>query len=283
MRKTFLFLLLYWAFPSNAQKLQQLKWKGDSLADSNHPKEAAVIYDQCIDIVLSDKQAINDNDWFAILLAAINANKPNAGKYSSLAYGTRAEKMTDEIALLKNMGVKYILSFSSWGYSTPTIGGSPYTCPIDETKTFLVWGINDDVFMQAFNTCNTYKPFKLNDKQLYAILKDHTKEMVNETVTPALMKYGQLLSKYNFVFYTATESFTKGPVDIAAFRDVKGNISSDELKYISQEKIDRANKIYLSNIQTYFSKFFLLICADEIKYINFINSGAERAKVGKFE
>ncbi|WP_214069999.1 hypothetical protein [Mucilaginibacter sp. dw_454] len=251
----------------------------------NNPKDALIAYEHCIDLVLANKEKVYDSDWSALLRSAMDVNKSYPWKYSNLLYGTRAEKMSDKIATLKQMGINYLFSFyARQGWTTTTLGGSPYGCLIGEGNTYiLAWAINDDVFMQAFNACDTYKPVKMNDKKLYDLMKNHMENITKEKIGAMIMKYRDIIPVYHFEFYLKSEPVQQDPVDIWDFRTMQQNISTDEFKFVKQITVDKGNKIYQANIKTHFAQLFLRVRDDEKKYYDTINSGTERARVGKFD
>lgn len=212
MKKLFVICCLLFPCLVFAQDYKTLKRKADSLRYVKDFKDAVIIYDQCIDLVLTGKQKVYDVEWNNLLLSAINANKINPIKYSAMLYGTRAEKMSDKIETLKGMGVKNILSFYRQSWSTLYNTDFPYGCPMtDWANHILVWAVNDDVFMQAFNTCNTYKTVKMNDKKLYDLLEKHINNMVKEKIKPMIMKSHDIIPIYTFEFYQGTNLWKKAP------------------------------------------------------------------------
>ncbi|MDB5158157.1 MAG: hypothetical protein JWR50_2864 [Mucilaginibacter sp.] len=280
----FLFCLLF-PFFTFAQSYQALKRQGDSLRYYHKFKEAVTDYDSCINMVLTGKQKVYDEEWDNLLSSAIETNKVNPVKYANLRFGTRAEKMSDKIVTLKEMGVKYLFSFyTRTGGTSFSINLSPYGCQIYYGATYiLVWGINNDVFMQEFNACTTYKPVKMNDKVLFDLLNKHVKDMIKEKIKPMILKGNDGIPQYHFEFYVGETSIKKDMVDPLDFRTMEQNISSDEIRFVKKTTIDKGNEIYQYNIKTYFAQLFLRVNEDEAKYYDTINSGAERARVGNFE
>ncbi len=283
MKKLFVICCLLFPCLVFAQDYKTLKRKADSLRYVKNFSEANIAYNKCIDLVLSGKQMVYDNEWNGLLSAAMETNKTNPRLYSELRYGTRAEKMSDKIATLKDMGVKYLFSFYiRVGMSTLSYSNWPYECHIGNGATYiLVWGINKTVFMQAFNACNTYKAVKMNDHQLYKLLQAHIDDLIKEKIKH-LNKSDDGVAVYHFQFYTGNNTIPKEPVDIRDFRTPEQNFP-DEYKLLKKPMIEKWNEIYQYNIKTYFAQLLALVSDDETKYYNIINSGAERARVGKFE
>lgn len=286
MKKLIVAVCLLIPLFAGAQNYQQLKRKADSLRFKKNYKEATIIYDKCIDLVLTGKQQLYDDEWKGLLGSAMDANKDYPIKYSAMLYGTRAEKMSDKITTLKDMGVKYILSFYSFtGGSTQGYYSSwPYECnPGLGATNILVWAVNENVFMQAFNACNTYKPVKLNDPELYGLLKSHTGDLIKEKIKPMINKGHDGYAIYHFRFYTDNETIEKEPMSVKDFRTMEQNQEAIVLKIMKKENIARGNDIYAFNIKTHLAQLFLRTTDDEKQYYNTITSGAEKARVGKFE
>jgi hypothetical protein len=278
MKKSILFFLLITTVYCKAQDVKVLIQNADSLARKNDFKAAAK-YDQCIDLVLNHNQPVDDIAWSFLLFHAINVNPENSSKYTDLLYGTRAEKMKDKIAMLSDMGVSSIFSFS---YREPTVivvGTPPYIL-LDKDKKMLVWQFHESVYFQAFGTFDTYKPLKINDKLLLDLLKDHTKDLLQEKITPRYLKHFEQ-REYEFVFYSGGAEFKKNMDndDFVDYQGENGVIWAVRRKPI----IDAAHETYQANIKTYFFKLFPLIRLNSSQYWDIINSGTERARVGKFD
>jgi hypothetical protein len=286
MKKLFVALHLLFPLYLSAQDYKTLRRQGDSLKFSKNYSEAVVAYDKCIDLILTGKQQVYNNEWNNLLASAMDANKSYPSKYSAMLYGTRAEKMSDKIATLKDMGVKYIFSFYSFtgGATGGYFSNWPYECnPSLAPTNILVWAINENVFMQAFDACNTYKPFKLNDSELYKLLKAHTDDLIKEKIKPMILKGHDGFEIFHFQFYADNRTIEKDPMDIHDFRPMEQNHEPIVLKIIKKETIDKGNDIYHSNIKTHLAQFFLRTTEDEKQYYNAISAGAERARVGKFD
>ena len=283
MKKLLVLLCLILPLIIHAQDYRILKRQGDSLRFKKNFAEAVIAYNKCIDLVLSGRQTVYDDEWNGLLSAAMDVNKSNPRQYSELRYGTRAEKMSDKITTLKDMGVKYIFSFYiRVGMSTFSYSNWPYECHIGNGATYvLVWAINKNVFMQAFNVCNTYKSVKLDDSKLYELLKAYMDDLVKEKVK-RMFTSEDGIEIYHFQFYTENHTIQKEPVDMRDFRTPEQNLPN-EYKLLRKQMIDKWTEIYKYNIKTHFADFFTLVSNDVAKYYNIINSGAERARVGKFE
>lgn len=283
-----LFVVLYLLLPRLvfAQNYEQLKRKADSLKFKKNYKDAVIAYDQCIDLVLTGKQQLYDGEWNSLLSSAMDANKDYPIKYSAMRYGTRAEKMSDKIATLKDMGVKYMFSFYSFtgGGTQGYFSDWPYECNPGLVPTYiLVWAINQNVFMQAFNPCTTYKPVKISDSELYKLLKAHTDDLIKEKIKPMMPVSHDGISTYFFQFYADNKTTKKDPMAICDFRTVEQNYGTFMLKILKKEIINKKNDIYGFNIKTHLSQLFFRIIDDEKKYYDTINAGVERARLGKFE
>ncbi len=279
MKKLILLFLLTTTVYCKAQDFKHLRHKTDSLIRKNDFKAAAVIVDQCIDLVLNKKQPVDDLVWSYLLFDAIKVNPENSSKYTALLYGTRAEKMKDKIAMLSDMGVSSIFSFSYWERHDYLLGASPYVF-LDRDKKMLVWQANESVYFQAFGTSYTYKPLKINDKQLLDLLKNHTKDLLQQKVISRPLKFSEQ-QHYDLVFYSNGKEIKKNMEgdDFVDYGTAINAADSIRRKGI----IAAAHEAYQANSKTYFSNLFPLILSYESHYWDIINSGAERAKVGKFE
>lgn len=256
-----------------------LKRKADSLAEIKDLKGAAAEYDQCIDLVLNHNQPIDDITWSVLLFRAINVNSQNSSKYAALLYGSRAEKMKDKIAMLSDMGVITIFSFSYWEHPYINIDVPPGVL-LDRDRKMLVWQFHKSVYFQAFGNFNTYKPLKISDQQLLGLLKNHSKDFLHEKVISRPLKFSEQ-NDYELVFYNEG-------------KEVKKNMESDDFvdygKAINAADsirrkgiINAAHQAYQANSKTYFSKLLPMILSNESHYWEIIKSGKEKARVGKFE
>jgi len=273
MRNIFFVLFLLVCFHANGQEFDRLMTVGDSLRKASNNKEAFNAYHKAIDLVLSNKIQVYDFQWLDLLNRAGETNDEDVDiDLWRMAYGTRAEKISEKIRDLKFMGVRYIFSYEiQFPGAAATFKAN--SCVSSQTK-FLVWGINNEIFMQKFNDCDTYKPLRMHDRKLYVFFKLHFKDIINEKTKKILTGRADHMEEYQFEFCIGNKALKKEWV-------AEMDFANPTKKYPNVFKPDL--EAYKHNVQSYFGKFFLQVISDENKYYRFINSGAERAKVGSIE
>jgi|GEM_PF-1865170 len=281
MKKLIILLCLILPFCAHAQeKFSRLKRQGDSLVYKHNLKDALAVYDKAVNLVLSGQEKAFDSEWFDVLNAAGNIVKGH-NKYWNLAFGTKAEKLPEKITTLKEMGVKNLLTYKVFQNTDVAAWPADSNSFYSKSGQVLVWAINNNVFMQAFDDCTTYKPVNLHDNILYDLLNNHYEAVINKNFRQVgFMPNDE--ARYKFTFYRDNNIFTKEWCGITYFTEPKATRSSYAAatgkKFINRDSIN-----YKYNMDTYFSKLFFRILIDEKIYNEKINSSAEKALVGKLE
>ncbi|TSJ40458.1 hypothetical protein FO440_11930 [Mucilaginibacter corticis] len=281
MKKAFIISCLILPLFAHAQeKFSRLKRQGDSLVYKHNLKDALIVYDKAVNLVLSGKEKAFDSEWFDVLNAAGIIVKGH-NKYWNLAFGTKAEKLPEKITTLKEMGVKNLLTYKVFQNTDVAAWPADSNSCYSKSGQILVWAINNNVFMQAFDDCTTYKPVNLHDNVLYDLLNNHYEAIMNKNFRE-LGFMSSAETRYKFTFYSDNNIFVKEWCGISYFTDPKSNRTAD---YIAKHKnsIDSQTIIYNYNMSIYFSKLFLRIFEDDKIYNEKINSSAEKGLVGKLE
>jgi len=280
MEKLCLLFCLLFSINAYSQSFKHFKQEGDSLRLKSKFKEALLAYDKAIDEVVTNRDIASESDWMEMLYFAGDIVKGH-NRYWNLFYGTRSEKLSEKVAFLKDAGVKHYFTYQV--NENVDIAGPTYllnTC-FSSTRKTLVWVMNNNVFIQAFDDCNTYKPIKLNDAELLNILSNHYEDAVNKGF---MRKETKRRSSYEFKFefYPTNSIFNDNWINMHLFTNPKEDPPPD---YTENYKnvLKRETIAYNYNINTYFYKLFVRTIEDEKVYLQKINSGEERGKIGKFE
>ncbi|RYZ85974.1 MAG: hypothetical protein EOP04_14825 [Proteobacteria bacterium] len=253
--------------------------KADSLGSLKHFKKAFVIYKDQIDAILSGKLSheVNANEWESLLRKAGDmgwkcSNTELAMSYNNMALGAKGEKLREKIEFLSQLDVNqyYIYKLSSPGIGHSLIVGG---CSLSDIS-YLIWLHNGKCYIQRFDDCESYKPVQFTDTALYQLFDTYRKQITGEKIISLRVGYNHV-PHYTIILPSDTGEVRKGFSinDISEYK-----VGSTEYSRLTEIKqLDH----YLHNRQT---KLKLLNEYSEAlvdKYRRFLNSAAERKKVGK--
>lgn len=191
-----LFIAYFLVIPAfiQAQNVQALKNKADSLQKIGKARRAKKIYKQATDRVLNYEERITDTQWQQLSLSKrINdyyLTKKKDQPYICYEYGNDGPKQKEKIQQLSTQRIKCLFTYNEWlGMMGPSI--VIYPDPVSgniglyqDARTLLVWATNTDVYFQEFNSSNVYKPLVIQNDTLRDILINHADEMIHQPLKP---------------------------------------------------------------------------------------------------
>ncbi|RZK75950.1 MAG: hypothetical protein EOO92_15360, partial [Pedobacter sp.] len=164
MKLTLTFLILIISLQLNAQNVDRLMRRADSLKTIN-PDSTLLNYYKAVTLVLEDKEVVDDRKWFRLLMDAGNSvsktspsmrNSPATSlNYWGMAKGSAGEKLAEKIDFLKEYGVTDMVIYYLHGGQTRVIWLE--NCSSNVTK-FLLWVYEGKTYVQQFDECKSYKP-----------------------------------------------------------------------------------------------------------------------------
>ena len=270
-----LFFTVFSASVSFAQSYQALIAQGDSLFKLKKYDSSLHAFEEAINAATKLNAPVPERDWFKMFMGAGNAAgvgkiTDTTLKYWNLAMGGKGERLLDKINSLLEFGMNSVTITTNYYLGrTLRIGG----CSSNVT-THLLWINNGDLFVQKFDECGNYPPFKFENSGLLTLKNKKIAEIKLDTIKD-VNNHGYHEGVDELVFYTKKGSFSK-TVNKLDFTD-------PATKKPHNSRISPATSLanYKKNIATSLSKLLtegnMQIKEYEIK----LSSPSERFKVGK--
>jgi len=265
-----------------SQNFKTLSSQGDSLTRKLKFEQALKVYNEAIDLVLQDREAISDSEFFPTLNAAAEVAStlegktqsfnPFAQKYWGMIRGSRGEKMEEKISFLKELGVKDLIVYYPHGGHT-----SVYVvkgCTSNITK-YLIWINGLKTYVQKFEECNSYKPVAIPNSSIAEFFPANKQTIATE--------------KLNIIVRT-----THMAIDDLTFIDNKGiyyQTTCYEFDLLDPDPDKKKRPIdevnipilnYQRNMETKLSKLIPMLHEAVDQYRAILSSGKERSLIGKF-
>ncbi|MGY4383583.1 hypothetical protein ACVWYN_000602 [Pedobacter sp. UYP24] len=274
-------LVLLFHQSSSAQSFNFFQRKADSLVAANNLDSATTYYDQAINLILKNKESVDQQVWFNTLVSAGNAHSKLSQKLSSssgiaqyywnMAYGTKGERLEEKIEFLKDMGVKdLVVYFPHGGMTTEYVLGG---CSNNETK-FLMWVFGSKTFIQKFDDCYSYKPFAMEKSPFASFYLKHKQQIYHEK----LKRFKRLSDSgiYDLTFITEGKTVYETQFHEYDLTDPDPGKKKRPIEEINIPILD-----YQKNMETQLSKLIPMIRNEINRYLNRINAGENLSAVGK--
>lgn len=250
--------------------------EGDSLFKVKSYDLSLTKFEEAIDIATKSKTTISEDVWVRMFMGAGNSadatfNGSKARKYWNLATGDKGERLLDKVNYLREYGIKPIkITMSTFSGTVP----SYYKACTSSATSYLIWVDISGVFVQKFDDCNSYPPFKFKDSVISSLIKNKFDNIKNETIENA-NNHGNEAPTYEIVVYSLNSYVTK-IIKILDLRDPR-ELKPHDLRISLQTSINNFN----NNISTDLSK--LLTAGNEriVEYETKLTSANERLKIGK--
>lgn len=250
--------------------------QGDSLFKAKKYDNSLSKFEEAIDIATKTKSTISEDVWVRMFMGAGNAadagdNGAKARKYWNLATGNKGERRSDKINYLREYGINPItITMSGFSGTMPSYYRA---CTISATL-YLIWVGKNGIFVQKFDDCNNYPPFKLKDSVISSLLENKLEKIKGETIENT-NSHGNEAPTFEIVLYSLNSPVTKTikSLDLIDPRNLKPH----DPRISSQTSLEN----YKKNILTYLSK--LLAAGNEriAEYETKLGSADERLKIGK--
>jgi hypothetical protein len=270
---------------SSAQDVTKLIQRGDSLAKVKNHVKALDSYKQVITLVLENKVKLPmsylSTSWDGLLKrAAQSAYEARrwdlAYNYWNMVYGTKAEKFADKISFLQAQGLTSIYSYEKLNNSNTYNMLNAEACT-SNTRKILIWFQEGKMFLQLFTDCDTYRPIKFDNKELADFYANNISQMLVEDIK-SFQKQPAHVQTYSLEFFDGSKSVKK-----------TFNITFDlapPTKTYSKLELETTFKhvigTYEANKKAALGS--LLVQTEQVvdRYLNIIESGSEKLRVGKF-
>ncbi|HWZ36554.1 MAG TPA: hypothetical protein VNW51_10360 [Mucilaginibacter sp.] len=214
-----LFKKLYAVVRANKPiNIKTLVHQADSLKAKSKRKKALQLYDQAITRITSHQDTVAKWEWFRISNAAGELAGKDYMKYAPNKYFADGQKFNEQIANLKEQGVKYFFI-----YNPIFLGGTGTFYIIDPKKRvqffpsnnhkLMVWIKNNELYIQEFGD-NIYKPLNMNDRKLVNFIEAHYSQFSLQKIPYQHAKYDHR-EIYEFKFYEA-DTFNTRTLDAVA-------------------------------------------------------------------
>ncbi|MGY4385460.1 hypothetical protein ACVWYN_002500 [Pedobacter sp. UYP24] len=273
-------LMLFSSVYTKAQDFKNLVQIADSLKKQNKLIDAFDYYKKAIDLVLNDKEKVDQNDWISTLHSAGNLagtlwdKRPDlsslAQQYWSMIYGSRGEKLDDKIAFLKEYGVKDLIVYKELLQMGQYNNGG---CSNGDTR-YLIWFANGKTYVQMFDICNTYKPIAIPNSSLNTFYNANKSKILTDKLLIFYRVYDAGEANYMFIGEKGVLLST-----IVHAHDLLPPVT-DGFKVNALELMNKEES-YKRNMATSLAKFVQMLRPEIEKYNDNINSAASRAAVGR--
>ena len=260
-----------------AQTFDNFYRSADSARKNNDYKTAAKDYGSAIEIILSGKELVNNNIWSELLLSAADAesnsrNIHRAQVYWNMRYGSHGEKLDDKIIRLKKLGIKHIFTFRAFNLGFSTIL-TINRCSSNLTK-YLFWIENQNLIVQKFDECDTYKSFELGSVALAKFYTRNSQKITTESIVHFGAKVDHL-DEFLFEFYIA------GTVVPKRFNQERDLVNPNYTQIqVEEQSYKKDLKLYKSNIKTKLSQLLPMAQTEVKNYEKLLTSADEKRKVG---
>ncbi|MES2456116.1 MAG: hypothetical protein V4594_11260 [Bacteroidota bacterium] len=279
--KLLLVLLIFSAEIGYAQKFDVLIKKADELQKAEKLSDALDNYNEAINLVLENKEAPDSQKWLSALYSAGNlAGKMTykredasklAQKYWNMAMGSRAEKLEDKIAFLKDYGVKDLIVYHSYAYTVPYVVEG---CSPTMTK-YLLWFKDKKTYVQKFNNCEAFKPLVIENSELAAFYPKQKDSVIKQKFITFIRVFDA--GEYDLDFIDQTGTTAKTHFQAHALVEPKNEATGSPYK-----DLDKAMVSYNKNVNSSLGKVVKMVWSDVSQYDRQLDSNAARAKVGQF-
>lgn len=210
-----LLLLFSLALPSivYGQDIKTLIHEADSLKTKSKHKQALKLYDQAINRITSYQDTVGKWEWFRICTAAAELAGKDFMKYAPDGYFPDGEKYNQQIADLKERGIKYIFI-----YNPISLGGTGASYYVRDPKKkvqffpagkhkVMIWIENNQLYIQQFAD-NVYKPLNMDNRKLVNFIEAHYAQFSLQEIPAqhARMNHREI---HEFSFYWAGSFYVK--------------------------------------------------------------------------